>query len=107
MEGKFFLEALLTMNISKCLCAQLISKNHISFLVKHRIKLYIIKILSMHTILDDLQLFPSLLLGNFPRKGLNLADLGSDLSTAEHSMFYREWRKNTLFMDKFDPDANV
>lgn len=101
MEGKFFLEALLTMNISKCLCAQLISKNHISFLVKHRIKLYIIKVLSMHTILDDLQLFPSLLLGNFPRKGLNLADLG------KHSMFYREWRKNTLFMDKFDPDANV
>lgn len=70
MEGKLFLEALLTMNISKFLCAQLISKNHISFLVKHRIKLYVIKDLSVHTILDDMQLFSFLYLVIFLEKDL-------------------------------------
>ena len=70
MEGKLFLEALLTMNISKFLCAQLISKNHISSLVKHRIKLDVLKDLSVHTILNDMQLFSSLYLVIFLEKDL-------------------------------------
>lgn len=84
MEGTLFLAALLMMNFSKCMCAQLIRKNYISFLVKHRIKLHVIKVFSMHTIVDGLLLFSPFHLGNFPRKGLNLADLGCDVRITEH-----------------------
>lgn len=47
--GETLSEALLTMNISKCLCAQLIRRNCISPLVKHKIKYAVINVLSMHT----------------------------------------------------------
>lgn len=81
-------EAQLAMNVSKCLRVQRIRKNCISLLVEHEIELLVIKVLSSHTILGGLWLFPCSTRVIFPRKGLNLAELGSHLSIAEHCMFY-------------------
>ena len=86
--GETLPEARLMMNVSKCLCVQLITKSCISLLVAHKIELLVLKVLSTHTVLGGLRLFPCSTQGIFPRKGLNLAELGSHLSIAEHCMFY-------------------
>ena len=69
--GETLPEAQLTMNVSKCLCVQLITKSCISLLVAHKIELLVLKVLSTHRVLGGLRLFPCSTQGIFPRKGLS------------------------------------